>query len=184
MDEQKQQGWFWSDLGLLQSKNDSDCNKSGLFKNTDLLLLIKEKNNSNQTSLLIGPIGFLSSPKLIYPVSLLERLGSFWFLKTFKINHGLMTLVTVFLSIWSTCSLVSAKKECFFILFFFYGNICWRSFLVLSHYLITDSSHIALLTFKIRHNWTYKSFERHKLCFKQLRHPFLEEVNWSFFICL
>ena len=43
-------------------------------------MLNKEQNSSIQNSLLIGPIGFLSSFNLMYLVSLLERLWSFWLL--------------------------------------------------------------------------------------------------------
>ena len=40
-------------------------------------MLIKEQNILNQSLLLIGPIGFLSSTKLMYLASLLESLWSF-----------------------------------------------------------------------------------------------------------
>ena len=46
-------------------------------------MLIKEQNNSHQSSLLIGPDGFLSSSNLLYLLSLLERFRSFRPLKIF-----------------------------------------------------------------------------------------------------
>ena len=79
--EQKQAG-FWSNLGLLQSKNKSDCSQSVFKKNSIFFMLSKEQNNSNQSCVLIGPIGFLSISKLMYLFSLLERLWSFSLLKT------------------------------------------------------------------------------------------------------
>ena len=46
-------------------------------------MLIKEQNNSHQSSLLIGPNGFLKNSKLMYLFCLLERLGLFLLLKMF-----------------------------------------------------------------------------------------------------
>ena len=40
-------------------------------------MLTKEQNNSHQSSLFIGPKGFLNSSNLLYLFSLLEGLGSF-----------------------------------------------------------------------------------------------------------
>ena len=89
------------------------------LKKIKIFILNKEQNNSKQSKLLIGSIGFLSSSKLKCLVSLLEKLWLFWFLKTFVfwINNGLLKFATFLLLIWSTFCLVSAKKECFFFIF-------------------------------------------------------------------
>ena len=65
----------------------------------------KEQNISNESSGVIDPIGFLSSSKLLNLVFYLKVYE--WSLRTFP----------QFFPIWSICSLVSAKKECSFILF-------------------------------------------------------------------
>ena len=46
-------------------------------------MLIKEKNNSNQSLALIAIVDFLGSSQLMYLVFLLETLWSFWLLKMF-----------------------------------------------------------------------------------------------------
>ena len=51
--------------------------RSFFKKNSSFSMLIKEQNNSYQSSLLIGPNGFLNSFKLMYPFPLLESLWSF-----------------------------------------------------------------------------------------------------------
>ena len=63
---------FWCNLSLLQSKINSDCSQSVFLfqrKSSIFSVLIKEQNNSNQSSLLRSPNGFLSSSKLRYLVS-------------------------------------------------------------------------------------------------------------------
>ena len=47
------------------------------LKESDLFMLIKDQNNSNQPSLLIGAIGIRGTLKLMYPVSLHGRSWSF-----------------------------------------------------------------------------------------------------------
>ena len=49
----------------------------------DLFIFFNEQNISNQSSLVIGLTGFLSSSKLMYLVFLLESLLSFLVLKIF-----------------------------------------------------------------------------------------------------
>ena len=46
-------------------------------------MLIKEQNNSNQSSLSIDPNGFLSSSIVIYLYCLLKKLLLFWLIKLF-----------------------------------------------------------------------------------------------------
>ena len=55
-------------IGLLQSKKISDCNQSVFFiKKNDLsYILIKQQNILSQSLLVIGPIRFLISSKLLY----------------------------------------------------------------------------------------------------------------------
>ena len=48
-------------------------------KNSICFILIKKQNNSNQSSLVIGPIGVLNSSKLIYLVGFLKAYGLFDF---------------------------------------------------------------------------------------------------------
>ena len=51
MDKQHYQGLFWTILGLLQSKKDSDCKESVfLLKHRSFYKLIKQQNISNQSS--------------------------------------------------------------------------------------------------------------------------------------
>ena len=45
-------------LTVLNQRQNSDCIQLVFFFKIDLFMLIKEQNNSNQSSLLIGPIGF------------------------------------------------------------------------------------------------------------------------------
>ena len=52
---------------------------SFLFKKLIFFMLIKEQNNSNQSSPLIDPIGFLSSSKLMLLVFSLKACGRFDF---------------------------------------------------------------------------------------------------------
>ena len=80
MDEQQYHGGFWHNLEFLQSKNKSDCNQSVFLKKKLILfMLIKEQNSSNQSSLLIVPIGFLSGYKLMYPFIYSKSYGCFDF---------------------------------------------------------------------------------------------------------
>ena len=82
-------------------------------------MLIQKQNNSNQSSLLIGQKGLISSSNLMYLVSLTRK---FMVALTFKFvwyltNNALLKFATVF----GQLVLVSAKKECFLLLFFLYG---------------------------------------------------------------
>ena len=83
------------------------------FFNKSIFLLIKEQDNSNESSLMIGPNGSLSSSKIMYLVSLLDILWSFWLFKIFlfKINNGFLNYDNFFLLIWSTLSLMFASSS-------------------------------------------------------------------------
>ena len=76
-------------------------------------MLIKEQNNSNQSSLSIGPNGFLNSAKkcICFFIGKIIAVPSF---KNVCFKQWLLNFATIFLLIWSTCSLKSSKKECFF----------------------------------------------------------------------
>ena len=66
-------GLVWTNLGLLQYKNNSECNQSVCFiKKFGLFLLIKLLKISNQRSLVIGQIGLLIRSTLIYLVDCLK----------------------------------------------------------------------------------------------------------------
>ena len=164
-------------------------------------MIIKEQNYSYHSSLLIGPNGsFFCTQKNVVVLT---------FKIVFFIKQWLFEFATFFL-IRPACGLVSAKKECFFLLFLcwtkvnFFAVLCdmlwffgfkatrfynffvftfWPLFhvffLALSLYHIIDSSQIKLLAIKTRHNWAYKSLDKHRLWFQRLRHPFLEEFNRS-----
>ena len=74
MDNRHSQGKFWANLGLLQSKKNSDCNQSVFFFEKRPFYNKKEQNISNESSGVIGPIGFRNSPKLMHLVFLLKNL--------------------------------------------------------------------------------------------------------------
>ena len=63
-------------------------------------MLIEDQNNSHQSSLLIGPNGFLKSSTLMYLYCLVVRLLSFGLLKmfAFQINSGALNFATIFVS--------------------------------------------------------------------------------------
>ena len=64
----------------LQSKYNSDCHQSVFYiKKSIFFILIKKQNISNQSSLVIGHIGFLISSKLINLVDCLKAYGRFDF---------------------------------------------------------------------------------------------------------
>ena len=105
-----------------------------LKKKWSFFLLFKELNSSNQSTLLVASIVFLSRSKFLYLVSLHEKLLSFWLLKIFDfwINNGLLNIASVLRSIWSVCSLVSAEKKSFFFIFFLLNyKFCFLRFYML-----------------------------------------------------